>query len=51
MAVILLVGLDGPTLEGIAQTLGAVGHTPLLAQRVDEAAVVAALCWAHRRSS
>lgn len=42
MAVILLVGLDGPTLEGIAQTLGAVGHSPLLAQTVAEAAELAA---------
>jgi hypothetical protein len=41
MAVILLVGLDAPTLEGIAQTLAAVGHTPVLAQTVAEAAELA----------
>ena len=42
MAVILLVGLDAPTLEGLAQTLAAVGHTPLLASSIGEAAEVAA---------
>jgi DNA-binding response OmpR family regulator len=42
MAVVLLVGLDAPTLEGIAQTLAATGHTPSLAESVAEAAELAA---------
>jgi|SRR5688500_15991893 len=42
MAVVLLVGLDAPTLEGIAQTLAATGHTPALAESVADAAELAA---------
>ncbi len=42
MAVVLLVGLDAPTLEGIAQTLAATGHTPALAATVADAAELAA---------
>jgi DNA-binding NtrC family response regulator len=42
MAVVLLVGLDAPTLEGIAQTLAASGHRPALAESLAEAAELAA---------
>lgn len=37
MPMILLVGTDFPLLEGIAQTLAAVGHRPVLAHTVAEA--------------
>lgn len=36
MPMILLVGTDLPLLEGIAQTLAAVGHRPVLAQSIAE---------------
>jgi DNA-binding NtrC family response regulator len=38
MAMILLVGTDAALLEGLAQTLGAVGHRSRIAQSVAEAA-------------
>lgn len=37
MATILLVGPDAPLLEGLAQTLAAVGHRPVLASSIAEA--------------
>lgn len=42
MASILLVGPDAPLLEGLAQTLAAVGHRPRLALSVAEAVELAA---------
>ena len=42
MAVVLLVGHDVAILEGIAQTLAAVGHTPVIADAVSDAAELAA---------
>jgi DNA-binding NtrC family response regulator len=43
MATILLVGTDVPLLEGLAQTLAAVGHTTQLASSLAEAMEVAGL--------
>jgi ActR/RegA family two-component response regulator len=43
MATILLVGTDVPLLEGLAQTLAAVGHTTQLASTLAEAMEVAGL--------
>jgi hypothetical protein len=42
MATILLVGTDVPLLEGLAQTLAAVGHSTHLAATLSEAMEVAA---------
>ena len=36
MATILLIGPDAPLLEGLAQTLAAVGHQPILANSIAE---------------
>src|SRR5687768_9903977 len=36
MATILLIGPDAPLLEGLAQTLAAVGHRPVLANSIVE---------------
>jgi DNA-binding NtrC family response regulator len=43
MATILLVGTDVPLLEGLAQTLAAVGHTTQLASSLAEAMEAAAI--------
>ncbi len=43
MATILLVGTDVPLLEGLAQTLAAVGHNTRLASTLAEAMEVAAV--------
>lgn len=37
MTQILLVGSDGPLLEGLAQSLAAMGHTPRVATSIGEA--------------
>lgn len=37
MATILLIGPDAPLLEGLAQTLAAAGHRPVLATSIGEA--------------
>ena len=42
MATILLLGRDDAVLEGVAQTLGAVGHTAVLARTPREAVELAA---------
>lgn len=42
MAMILLVGTDLPLLEGLAQTLAAIGHQTQLAQSLAEATELAA---------
>jgi DNA-binding NtrC family response regulator len=42
MAQILLVGTDIPLLEGLSQSLGALGHTPTVAQSIHEARELAA---------
>lgn len=42
MADVLLIGSDAPLLEGLAQTLGAVGHRPQIALSLAEGAEVAA---------
>ncbi len=43
MATILLVGTDVPLLEGLAQTLAAVGHNPQITSSLAEAMEAAAL--------
>jgi hypothetical protein len=43
MATILLVGTDVPLLEGLSQTLAAVGHTPQIASALSEAMEVASI--------
>lgn len=42
MALILLVGTDVPLLEGLSQTLAAVGHQPRIAATLSEAMEIAA---------
>ncbi|HUF27908.1 MAG TPA: hypothetical protein VMM18_13110 [Gemmatimonadaceae bacterium] len=42
MATIILIGTDLPLLEGLAQTLGAIGHRPQLALTLSEASEIAA---------
>jgi hypothetical protein len=42
MTTILLLGMDAPLLEGLAQTLAAVGHRPRIATNTSEAADLAA---------
>ena len=42
MALILLVGTDVPLLEGLSQTLAAVGHVPRIAGTLSEGMVAAA---------
>ena len=42
MALILLVGTDVPLLEGLSQTLAAVGHVPRIASSLSEAMQLAA---------
>jgi hypothetical protein len=42
MTTILLLGMDAPLLEGLAQTLAAIGHRPRIATSPTEAADVAA---------
>jgi hypothetical protein len=42
MTTILLLGMDAPLLEGLAQTLAAVGHRPRIATNTSEAAELAA---------
>src|ERR687886_691603 len=41
MSTILLIGSDTPLLEGLAQTLAAVGHLPMIAGSLGDAAEVA----------
>jgi hypothetical protein len=43
MATILLVGTDVPLLEGLAQSLAAVGHTPQIASTVPDAMEMASV--------
>jgi hypothetical protein len=43
MALILLVGTDVPLLEGLSQTLAAVGHSPRIASTLVEAVEVASV--------
>ena len=42
MTTILLLGVDAPLLEGLAQTLAAIGHSPRLARSAPEAGDMAA---------
>jgi hypothetical protein len=41
MSTILLLGVDAPLLEGLAQTLAAVGHLPRIARSASEAVEMA----------